>query len=77
MNHHLAKTYRRRRATVIIIVAILAFFFLLQKGLLKRLNPFFSHIIGPVWQAENFGHDFLALSVESKKDLYKQNIFFI
>ncbi len=73
MNHHLAKTYRRRRGTVIFVVIILVFFFLLQKGALKRFNPFFTRIIAPIWQAENFAHDYLAIAVESKRDLYKQN----
>ena len=74
MNHHLAKTYRRRQASVIVVIAILALFFLLQKGLLKRLNPFFSHIVTPIWQAENFTREFLALNLDSKRDLYRQNI---
>lgn len=73
MNHHLAKTYRRRRATALVVVLLLVFVFLLQKGLLRRFNPFFSHIVTPIWQAENFTRDFLLISVESKRDLYKQN----
>ena len=74
MNQHLARTYRRRRASVLVVIFILVFIFLLQKGLLKRFNPFFSHIVAPIWQTENFAKDFLLLAVDSKRGLYKQNI---
>ena len=66
MNQHLARTYRRRRASVLVVIFILVFIFLLQKGLLKRFNPFFSHIVAPIWQTENFAKDFLLLAVDSK-----------
>ena len=74
MNHHLAKTYRRRRFVVILVILFIVFFFLLQKGLLSKLNPFFSKIVTPIWQTENFTKDFLFMTVSSKSGLYKQNI---
>lgn len=74
MNHHLAKTYRKRRLTFFFIVLFIVFFILLQNGFLKKIHPFFTHIITPIWQAENFTKDFLSLTFSSKKDLYKQNI---
>ncbi len=74
MNHHLAKTYRRRRFTVAIVILFLIFVFLVHKGLLARMSPFFSHMIIPIWRAENFAADFLTQTVTSKSDLYKQNI---
>lgn len=74
MNHHLAKTYRKRRLTFIFIVLIIVLFILLQNGFLKRIHPFFTHIVTPIWQAENFTKDFLSINLSSKKDLYKQNI---
>lgn len=74
MNHHLAKTYRKRRLTVFFALLIILFFIFLQNGLLSKLNPFFSNIVTPIWQAENFLSDFISINVSSKKDLYKQNI---
>lgn len=74
MNHHLAKTYRRRRVTAAIAALFIVFIFFVQKGLLARMSPFFSHMIAPLWRAENFTADFLAQAVTSKSDLYKQNI---
>jgi cell shape-determining protein MreC len=74
MNLRLAKTYRKRRFIVILVLAAILLFFALQKGLLKKLSPTFVHIATPVWTLENMGRDFLALTFESKKDLYKQNV---
>ncbi len=73
MNHHLAKTYRKRRFGAILIVLFILFVFLLQKGLLKKLNPFFTRLITPIWQTENFTGDYLSFNLESKKELWKQN----
>lgn len=74
MNHRLARVYRRRWMTLILGVLIVLFFVLLQKGLLRGVDNIFGAIARPIWQAENFTADFLALTVSSKKDLYKQNI---
>ncbi len=74
MNQRLAKTYRKRRFVVLLVVLFVVFFFLLQKGLLKKLSPAFTKIAVPVWTAENFTEDFLALTFDSKSDLYKQNV---
>lgn len=74
MNHHLAKTYRRKKFILILVLAFILFFVLAQSGMLKRFSPFFTRLVTPIWQAENFTADFLALSLDSKKDLYKQNI---
>lgn len=74
MNHHLAKSYRKKRFIFIAVVVFAVLFFLMQKGLLRFVNPFFSKIVSPIWQAENFTADFLAKSFSSKNDLYKQNI---
>lgn len=74
MNHRLAKTYRKRRFFVLFVLFCIVFFILLQNGFLARLNPFFSRIFTPVWQAENFTRDFLSLNLSSKKGLYKQNV---
>lgn len=74
MNHHLAKTYRRRRFVILLIVIFFALVFLLQKGLLRGLNPFFTKLVTPIWQTENFTADYLGRAFSSKKELYKQNI---
>ncbi len=74
MNHHLAKTYRRRKVLLFLVLAFIILFILAQQGFLKRFSPFFIRLATPIWQAENFTSDFLALSLDSKKDLYKQNI---
>ena len=74
MNHHLAKTYRRRKILLLLVLAFIVLFILAQHGFLKRFTPFFTRLAAPIWQAENFTSDFLALSLDSKKDLYKQNI---
>ncbi len=73
MNQRLAKTYRKRRFVVLLVVLFIIFFFLLQKGLLRKISPAFMKIAVPVWTAENFSKDFLALTFDSKADLYKQN----
>lgn len=74
MNHHLAKTYRKRRLLALLVVILILFVFFLQKGLLKGVNSFFSGLVRPIWQAENFTADFLSMNLSSKSDLYKQNI---
>jgi rod shape-determining protein MreC len=74
MNQHLARNYRRKRFVVILIVLFVALFFAFQKGLLARLNPLFSRLAVPVWTADNFTKDFLAITFDSKSDLYKQNV---
>lgn len=74
MNHHLAKTYRRKRFVFLLVVAFVLFVVLAQSGLLKRFSPFFTRLVAPIWQAENFSSDFLSIALDSKKDLYKQNV---
>jgi cell shape-determining protein MreC len=74
MNHHLAKTYRRRRFYAILAGLFVLVFFLFHKGFFAKLNPFFTSIVRPFWEAKNFSKDYLALTLESKKDLLKQNI---
>lgn len=73
MNHRLAKTYRKRRTVVIGVVILVLFFFALQKGFLGGAGGFLSHVVTPIWQAQNFTSDYLSVAVSSKKELWKQN----
>ena len=73
MNHHLAKSYRKKRF-IFIAVVVLLFYFFNAKRITSICKSFFSKIISPIWQAENFTADFLAKSFHQKNDLYKQNI---
>lgn len=74
MNQHLARNYRKKRVIAILVILFIALFFAFQKGLLSSLNPLFSRLAVPVWTAENFTRDFVALNFDSKRDLYKQNV---
>lgn len=74
MNQHLARSYRKKRFVVILVIIFIALFFGFQKGLLNKLNPFFSGIARPIWTLENFTADYLAQTFDSKSDLHKQNV---
>jgi len=73
MNHRLDKTYRKRRTVIVSIAAFALFFLALQKGFLGGAGSFLSRLVTPLWQAQNFTSDYLAVAVSSKKELWKQN----